>query len=116
MPGVHTPMVRRPSMYMRVTKGHVKPGCWDRYEAAYRHYVEGRPPSAGLLGRWLLRAHNDPELGFSLSLWETQEAMEAYERSDAVRREILPQLAPYLESDFVAHHCIVKVHASDHHR
>jgi heme-degrading monooxygenase HmoA len=99
-------------MYMRVTKGHVRAGCWDQYEAAYRQYVEGRPPSAGLLGRWLLRAEIDRDLGFSLSLWESKQAMEAYERSDAVRREILPRLAPFLTGDFTAHHCDVKVQAS----
>jgi heme-degrading monooxygenase HmoA len=96
-------------MYMRVTKGRIKPGCWDQYEAAYRTHVEGCPAPPGLLGRWLLRAVADPELGFSLSLWETQGAMEAYERSDAVRREILPHLAPFLTTDFTAHHCDVKV-------
>lgn len=98
-------------MYMRVTKGRVRPGCWQSYEAAYVQHVEGRPAPAGLLGRWLMRSMIDVDLGFSLSLWETQEAMEAYERSDAVRREILPHLAPFLTSDFVAHHCDVKVQA-----
>jgi heme-degrading monooxygenase HmoA len=99
------------AMYMRVTKGHIKAGCWEPYEAAYIKYVEGPPAPAGLLGRWLLRAASDPDLGFSLSLWDTQEAMEAYERSDAVRGEILPRLAPYIASDFVAHHCDVKLQA-----
>jgi heme-degrading monooxygenase HmoA len=98
-------------MYMRVTKGRMKPGCWEQYESSYRRYVEGAPPPPGLLGRWLLRCVTDRDLGFSLSLWETIEAMEAYERSDAVRREILPHLAPFLTNDFVAHHCDVTVQA-----
>jgi heme-degrading monooxygenase HmoA len=97
---------------MRVTKGHIKSGCWEQYEAAYIKHVEGRPAPAGLLGRWLLRATSDPNLGFSLSLWDSQETMEAYERSDAVRGEILPHLAPYIASDFVAHHCDVKLQAA----
>lgn len=99
-------------MYMRVTRGRVKPGCWERYEAAYLEHVERRTAPPGLLGRWLVRSMVDGDLGFSLSLWETREAMEAYERSDAVRREILPHLAPYLTNDFVAHHCRVKVQAA----
>jgi heme-degrading monooxygenase HmoA len=98
-------------MYMRVTKGRIKTGCWDQYEAAYRQYVEAGPAPPGLLGRWLLRAVTDPDLGFAMSLWQTQAAMEAFERSDAVRREILPHLAPYLTTDFVAHHCDVKIQA-----
>jgi heme-degrading monooxygenase HmoA len=100
-------------MYMRITKGRIKPGCWDEYEAAYRQYVEGQATPPGMLARWLLRADSDRDLGFSLSLWKSQEAMEAYERSDSVRREILPQLAKFLTSDFVAHHCAVKAQA-DH--
>lgn len=96
-------------MYMRITKGRVKPGCWDSYEAAYQKYIEERPLPDGLLGRFLLRAVTDPELGFSLSLWGSLEAMETYERSDAVRREILPHIASFLTTDFVAHHCDVTV-------
>jgi heme-degrading monooxygenase HmoA len=98
-------------MFMRVTRGRVKPGCWDDYEQAYSQHVEGRPAPPGLLGRWLLRSLLDGELAFSISLWESQETMEAYERSDAVRREILPHLAPFIGNEFVAHHCGIKVQA-----
>ena len=37
-------------MYMRVTKGRVKSGCWETYEAAYVEHVEGKPAPPGLLG------------------------------------------------------------------
>ena len=99
-------------MFMRVTKGRSKPGCWDQYEAVYRKFVENGPRPFGLLARWLLRSVEDRDLGFSLSLWESREAMEAYERSDAVRGEILPHLAPYLTGDFVAHHCEVNIQST----
>lgn len=95
-------------MYMRLTGGRVKPGCWEQYERAYRRYVEPLAPARGLLGQWLIKAKHDPDLGFSITLWDTLAHMEAYERSDAVRRQILPHMAQYLSGEFLAHHCEVR--------
>jgi heme-degrading monooxygenase HmoA len=95
-------------MFMRVTHGHIRSGCWDDYELAYRKYVEQHAPVAGLVARWLVRSKSDPDLCITISLWQTLRDMEAYERSDAVKREILPRLAPYLSADLVAHHCEVQ--------
>jgi heme-degrading monooxygenase HmoA len=98
-------------MFMRVPHGHIRSGCWNQYEAAYRQYVEQHSPVDGLVARWLVRSKTDPDLCITISLWKTLHEMEAYERSDAVKREILPRLAPYLTGDLVAHHC--EVEASD---
>lgn len=93
-------------MYMRITSGRVQAGTWAEFEAAYREHIESRTAS-GLRARWLVRSVNDADAFFTISLWVTLADMESYERSDAVRREILKHIAPYLNGVSTAHHCEV---------
>jgi heme-degrading monooxygenase HmoA len=95
-------------MYMRITIGRIKPGKWDEFESAYKRHVEGIAASPGLRARWLVRSSTDSDIGFTISLWETLADMERYERSDAVKRQILPHMAPYLDGITTAHHCEVR--------
>ena len=69
-------------MFARVAWGKVKPGAWEEYERIYREEI--LPASRGVSGlrfRELLRGTEDPDEGISLTLWESSEALEAYERS-----------------------------------
>jgi heme-degrading monooxygenase HmoA len=52
----------------------------------------GRIP--GLKGRWLAHAVDDPDAGYTMSLWEDEAAMRAYEHGDILQKTILPQLIP----------------------
>jgi heme-degrading monooxygenase HmoA len=95
------------TMYMRITAGKVRPGCWDAFETAYRERIEGRMDH-GLRARWLARSTTDVDAFFTISLWESVADLEAYERSDAVRREVLKYIAPHLIGVSTAHHCAVR--------
>jgi heme-degrading monooxygenase HmoA len=87
--------------------GRIKPGSWPEFETAYRQHIEASP-AAGLLARWLVRSTSDANTFFTVSLWDTLAAMETYERSDAVQRQILPHIVPYLNGVSTAHHCQVR--------
>src|SRR5215471_20120262 len=68
-------------MFARVAWGKIKPGMWDQYERIYREEIV--PASRNLKGlrfRELLRGAEDPNEGISLSLWDSREDFEAYER------------------------------------
>ena len=68
-------------MFARVAWGKVKPGRWEEYERVYRDEI--LPASRGVRGlrfRELLRGAEDPDEGISLTLWESREDCEAYER------------------------------------
>ena len=74
-------------MLARVAWGKVKPGSWDAYERVYREEI--LPTSRNVKGlhfRELLQSTEDPNEGISLTLWESREDMEAYERSDVYQR------------------------------
>ena len=97
-------------MYMRIIWGRIRSGQWDQYEAAYKKVFLSRAPAIdGLNGRWLVRDVNDLDAGYSLSLWQTQEAMRKYESSDFFRAKVKPALQPFFVDDFSTAHCEVKV-------
>lgn len=106
-PAGHVIAYTAPTMYMRITMGRTKTGTWADFEAAYRKYIESEPVH-GLRARWLVRSTSDVEVFFTISLWETLADMEKYERSDAVRRQVLRYIAPHLNGVSSAHHCEVR--------
>ena len=94
-------------MIMRMTWGKLRAGCWHEYEQAYRAAVadKGVP---GLRGRWLAQDVQDPDGGFAVSLWDSREAMHAYEQSAVFRQEIQPTLQPFFVGEYTTHRCEVK--------
>lgn len=91
-------------MYLRITHGRARPGHWWDLESAYLQHIEAHP-APGLLARWLVRSCSESDVFFTLSLWDSVATMEAYERSDAVRRQVLHYIAPHLDGVSTAHHC-----------
>jgi heme-degrading monooxygenase HmoA len=87
-------------MYLRIIHGKLKPGVWDAFEQAYKHAMSEAGPVEGLCGRWLTRDLDDADAGTTISLWATQEAMEAYERSDLLKTRITAKLAPYFSGEY----------------
>lgn len=94
-------------MYMRITMGRTKPGAWASFETAYRQHIEAKA-APGLRARWLVRSTSDADTFFTISSWDSLADMENYERSDAVRRQILRHIAPHLSGVSTAHHCEVR--------
>ena len=67
--------------------GKLRLGSWDQYEQFYRDQVlQSGGAVDGLKDRMLLRSTEDPDEGISVSLWDNEEALLRYERSDVRRR------------------------------
>lgn len=94
-------------MIMRITWGKLRPGCWQEYEQAYRATVADTEVP-GLQGRWLAQDVHDPDGGFAVSLWESLEAMQAYEQSAVFRQKIQPTLQPFFVGEYTTYRCDVK--------
>lgn len=69
---------------LRVTRGRVRPGSWDDYEAALRKVIAEVGNVPGLLSRTLARDVEDSDSGYAISLWESREAIEKYESMPVV--------------------------------
>ena len=66
--------------------GKLRLGAWNEYEQFYRQRVEPTAGAvAGLRERQLLRSTEDPDEGMSVSVWESAEALAAYEQSELRR-------------------------------
>ena len=65
-------------MIMRITWEKLRTGTWQEYEQAYQATVAFKAVP-GLRGRWFTQDVHDPDGGFAVSLWDTLEAMQAYE-------------------------------------
>ncbi len=94
-------------MHARITWGRVKAGHWDEFEEAYRRELlaAGRP--AGLRGRLLVRDTDDHDSGGTVSLWETEDDLRAYEQGE-LRARVLPSLEQHFGGEFHTHCCEVR--------
>ena len=69
-------------MYVRMLWGKLRHGMWDEYEKYYNDHIEPVTREiGGFRGRQLLRSTENGDEGLSLTLWDTQEAMQSYDRS-----------------------------------
>jgi heme-degrading monooxygenase HmoA len=87
--------------------GEIAAWYWAAYEQAYQATVAGKTV-AGLQGRWLAHDVQDPDGGFAVSLWDSLEAMQAYEQSAIFRQEIQPTLQPFFVGEYTTYRCDVK--------
>jgi heme-degrading monooxygenase HmoA len=96
-------------MLARVAWGKVKPGTWDEYERTYREQIV--PASKGVKGlrfRELLRGTDDPNEGISLTLWDSREDLEAYERG-ATYQGFLDRVKDFYVGEFWIKHFDVRL-------
>ena len=82
-------------MHVMIAWGKLRLGSWEQFESFYKEQVEPNSKDLkGLLERQLLRSTEDPDEGMSVSVWETQEDLLNYERSEL--RQKLAQDAEHL--------------------
>jgi heme-degrading monooxygenase HmoA len=87
-------------MYMRISWGRVNPGEWDEYEKTFVKALADAGPITGLVRRTLSRDLQDLDTGYSVSVWESVEAMEAYE-TGVSPNEIVPKIRRFFGGAFV---------------
>jgi heme-degrading monooxygenase HmoA len=95
-------------MHMRIVWGRILPGRWDAFEAAYREAMARRGAVAGLRDQWLVRDRDDPDAGYSVSLWESEADMRAYRESPA-RSGVAGALQPFFANQYTTTHCDVRM-------
>ena len=95
-------------MMVRIIHGKLKPGTWDSYERAYKEAIAKAGKIPGLKGRWLAHADDDPDAGYTISLWENDAAMRAYENGEILQDTILPRLKPFFSGDYTTTRCEVR--------
>lgn len=92
---------------MRVSRGKVRPGTWEEFEASYHRAIEQAGASPGLLLRSLSRSAVDPDEGFSMSIWTDEAAVRAYEGSE-LAKTVNPLLKEYFTGDYRCDHSEIR--------
>ncbi len=94
-------------MHMQIVWGKILPGQWDAFEAAYKKATAGHGGVNGPKGRWLLRDRNDPDAGYSVSLWESEADMKAFWESPQ-RKEGMEMVQPFFANQYTVTQCDVR--------
>jgi heme-degrading monooxygenase HmoA len=96
-------------MLARVAWGKVKPGSWADYERVYREeIVPASQEVKGLRFRELLRGEDDPDEGISLTLWDSREDLDAYERGPLYER-FLERVTPFYVGEYWIKHFALRL-------
>lgn len=98
-------------MHMRIVWGKILSGQWDRFEAAYAKAMATRGKVDGLRTQWLVRDQNDGDAGYSVSLWDSDEAMRAF-WDGAKRHETTAALQRFFVNQYTTTNCEVKLELS----
>lgn len=96
-------------MFMRITWGKIKPGQWQGYEEAYRKGTTQTRGAKGLKGRWLVQDTDDPDAGYSITLWETEADMRGYFDDKTFKEKVLPLVQPFFVDQYETRFCRVKI-------
>jgi heme-degrading monooxygenase HmoA len=94
-------------MFMRIVWGKILPGKWDEFESAFKAAMAKRGELKGLKDHWLARNQDDPDAGYSITLWESEADMKAFWDSPK-RKEIMAPLEPFYVNQFTTTHCAVR--------
>ena len=93
-------------MIVRITWGRVKSGQWNEFERAYRTAAEGKNVK-GLKSRWLCQDTKDRDGGFTITLWDTEQAMAEYEKTEAFR-QLMQAVQPFFIDEYKSYTCDLK--------
>lgn len=92
---------------VRITRGKVQSGTWEEFEEAVRQASAEVGPIPGLISRSLLRHSHNRDEGFSISVWESEDTLRAYEQRDRTER-VLPRIQRFFTDDYQSDHCEVR--------
>ncbi len=93
-------------MVVRITWGRVKAGKWNQFEQAYRSATEGKKVK-GLKSRWLCQDTKDRDGGFTITLWDSEQAMADYEKTETFQ-QVLKAVQPFFIDEYKSHTCDLK--------
>ena len=77
-------------MMVRIIHGKLKAGTWGSYERTYKEVVANAGKIPGLKGRWLAHEVDNPDAGYTISLWENEEAMPRTKQATNSRMQSCP--------------------------
>ena len=94
-------------MYMRIYWGRIESGTWPAVERAYRELAT--VPIPGMRARWLTQDVGDPDSLYTVTMWDSAEAVERWEASAEYRDVFMARLRPFFVGSQAVSLCEVKI-------
>ena len=92
---------------LRITRGKIRPGSWDQFEAALHEAINKVGDVPGLISRSLVRNVDDPDEGYAISIWESMDAIRHYEASE-LAKTVTPMIQSFFTGDYRCDHCEIR--------
>ena len=93
-------------MFMRITWGRVAPGRWNEFETVFKKSLT-RPLPKGMKSRWLVRDKKERDVGYTVTVWDSEAALETYAKSGQ-REQVVAQLKPFFVDQYTVTDCEVR--------
>ena len=93
-------------MFMRISWGKVKDGQWDEYERRYVADTGAGGPRPDK--KWLVRDLDDPNAGYSISLWANEADMRTYASDPDIRKNVEETYGDLFTGTYETRHCSVR--------
>jgi heme-degrading monooxygenase HmoA len=95
-------------MFIRISWGRIQPGKWDEYERRFDKLVATQTEAGGPKRRLLVRDLDEPDAGFAISIFETEQEMRAWGVDPAARERVQAEMADIYIGDYRIRQCEVR--------
>lgn len=95
-------------MFMRVSWGRIREGQWLEYEKRFKKLAKANMEHGGPSRRWLVRDLDEPDAGFAISLFETEDEMRNWANDPKARERVKQEMADLYVGDYRVRNCEVR--------
>jgi heme-degrading monooxygenase HmoA len=95
-------------MFMRISWGRIRSGQWEEYERRFDKLAAAQTAAGGPKRRWLVRDLDEPDAGFAISLFDTEEEMRAWSNDPAARQRTQSEMSDVYIGDYRTRQCEVR--------
>ena len=95
-------------MFMRISWGRIKAGQWEEYERRFDKLAAEQTALGGPRRRWLVRDLDEPDAGFAISVFDTEQELRAWANNATARQRTQTELSDLYIGEYRVRNCEVR--------
>ncbi|MFN3890166.1 MAG: STAS/SEC14 domain-containing protein [Beijerinckiaceae bacterium] len=95
-------------MFMRISWGRIREGGWLEYEERFKKLALDNIKQGGPTRRWLVRDLDEPDAGFAISIFDTEEEMRNWANNPEARERVKTEMTDLYIGDYRVRNCEVR--------
>jgi heme-degrading monooxygenase HmoA len=96
-------------MFMRISWGRIREGQWEEYERRFKKLAQENVAQGGPKRRWLVRDLDEPDAGFAISAFDTEEDMRTWAENPQARERLKQEMSDLYVGDYRVRNCEVRL-------